>query len=56
VRAIVDKGLPRSALSEIDIEDCGLSRIPLGGLVQRLHVANLEHLYSEMANGNSSGK
>jgi glyoxylase-like metal-dependent hydrolase (beta-lactamase superfamily II) len=55
VRAIVDKGLPRSALSEIDIEDCGLSRIPLGGLVQRLHIANLDHLYTQMANGNSSG-
>jgi cyclase len=54
VRAIVDKGLPRSALAEIDIEACGLSRIPLGGLVQRLHLANLDHLYSELQNGNSS--
>jgi cyclase len=48
VRAIVEKGLPRSALAKIDIESCGKSRIPLGGLVQRLHQANLEHLYSEM--------
>ena len=48
VQAIVDKGLPRSELASIDIEDCGKSRIPLGGLVQRLHVANLEFLYTEM--------
>ena len=51
VRAIVDKGLPRSELSTIDIEDCGRSRIPLGGLVQRLHLANLEFLYTQMTNG-----
>jgi glyoxylase-like metal-dependent hydrolase (beta-lactamase superfamily II) len=46
VRAIVDKGLPPSELRKIDIEDCGKSRIPLGGLVQRLHLANLEYLYN----------
>ena len=51
VRAIVDKGLPRSELSSIDIEDCGKSRIPLGGLVQRLHAANLEFLYAQMTSG-----
>jgi cyclase len=48
VRAIVEEGLPRSALAQIDIESCGKSRIPLGGLVQRLHQANLEYLYTEM--------
>lgn len=51
VRAIVDKGLPRSELATIDIEDCGRSRIPLGGLVQRLHLANMEYLYAQMTNG-----
>ena len=51
VRAIVDKDLPRAELAKIDIEDCGRSRIPLGGLVQRLHMANLEYLYTQMANG-----
>ena len=30
---------------------CGRSRIPLGGLVQRLHLANLEYLYAQMTNG-----
>ena len=51
VQAIVDQGLPRSELASIDIEDCGKSRIPLGGLVQRLHVANLEFLYTQMTSG-----
>jgi glyoxylase-like metal-dependent hydrolase (beta-lactamase superfamily II) len=51
VKAIVDKDLPRSELAKIDIEDCGRSRIPLGGLVQRLHMANLEYLYTQMTNG-----
>jgi cyclase len=46
VRAIVEKGLPRSELATIDIESVGKSRIPLGGLVQRLHQANLDHLYA----------
>ncbi len=48
VREVVDRGLPRSTLREIDIESCGRSRIPLGGLVQRLHLANLEYLYDQM--------
>ena len=51
VKAIVDKGLPRSELASIDIEECGRSRIPLGGLVQRLHLANLEFLYAQMTSG-----
>ncbi len=51
VKAIVDKGLPRSELASIDIEECGRSRIPLGGLVQRLHLANLDFLYSQMISG-----
>ena len=51
VQAIVDKGLPSSELSSIDIEDCGKSRIPLGGLVQRLHTANLAFLYTQMTSG-----
>jgi glyoxylase-like metal-dependent hydrolase (beta-lactamase superfamily II) len=50
VRAIVERGQPRSALRDIDIEACGKSRIPLGGLVQRLHQANLDYIYSVMTN------
>jgi cyclase len=49
VRALVDKGQPRSALASIDIESVGKSRIPLGGLVQRLHTANLEYLYNRFS-------
>jgi glyoxylase-like metal-dependent hydrolase (beta-lactamase superfamily II) len=48
VHLVVDKGRPRSSLRNIDIESCGKSRIPLGGLVQRLHQANLDYLYSVM--------
>lgn len=55
VRALVDKGLPPSELNKIDIEACGRSRIPLGGLVQRLHTANLEFLYNQMA-GNKAAQ
>ena len=45
VRAVIAEGRPRTALAEIDIEVCGLSRVPLGGLVRRFHLANLEYLY-----------
>ena len=48
VRSIVEKGLPKSELKNVSIESCGKSRIPLGGLVNRLHLANLEWLYDEM--------
>ena len=48
VRAVVEKGQPRSSLAEIDIEECGRSRIPLGGLVRRLHLSNMEYLYDGM--------
>jgi cyclase len=56
VRKIVDKGQPRSELASITLESCGKSRIPLGGLVQRLHQANLEHLYNEMSSNRKAGK
>ena len=36
---------PREAMREITIESCGRSRIPLNGLVQQLHTANLYSLY-----------
>ncbi len=49
VKAIVDKGGSKADLEEITLEECGKSRIALGGLVQRLHMANLEYLYNKMA-------
>jgi glyoxylase-like metal-dependent hydrolase (beta-lactamase superfamily II) len=56
VHTLVEKGQPRSELAKIDIESCGRSRIPLGGLVQRLHQANLEYLYDQMMAGRSVPK
>jgi len=46
VRTIVEKGQSPSELRKITVESCGKSRIPLGGLVQRFHQANLEFVYS----------
>ncbi|MGQ9598572.1 MAG: MBL fold metallo-hydrolase [Anaerolineae bacterium] len=48
VQSIVEKGQPKKALQRISVESCGKSRIPLGGLAQRLHQANLEYLYNKM--------
>ncbi len=45
VREHIARGTPRAGILEISIEECGLSRIPLGGLVQKLHQANLLTLY-----------
>ncbi len=56
VRSLVDRGRPRSELVKIDIEACGKSRIPLGGLVQRLHQANLDYLYGQMMAEKAAGK
>lgn len=48
VRTVVEKGQSKTALRRISVESCGKSRIPLGGLAQRLHQANLEYLYNKM--------
>lgn len=45
VQRHVDNNLPPADLLKQSIEDCGRSRIPLNGLVQRLHQANLYYLY-----------
>jgi glyoxylase-like metal-dependent hydrolase (beta-lactamase superfamily II) len=47
-----DEGI--EALGRINIESCGKSRIPLNGLVQDLHEANLFALYQRMLDGNQS--
>jgi cyclase len=49
VRELVDNDEPPRRLQEIDIEACGLSRIPLDGTVSRLHLENLIHIYKLMA-------
>ncbi len=45
VRERIARGVPRTGILDITVEECGLSRIPLGGLVQKLHHANLLTLY-----------
>jgi glyoxylase-like metal-dependent hydrolase (beta-lactamase superfamily II) len=44
-RKVIKSGGGRSELLEIGIEACGLSRIPLNGLVQQIHQANLLSMY-----------
>lgn len=48
VNRTIKQGRARSSLLENSIESCGLSRIPLNGLVQQLHTANLLSLYDKM--------
>lgn len=55
VRQAIDMGMSPGDLRRIDIEECGLSRVPLGGLVQGLHQANVRFLYDEMTRGSSGG-
>ncbi len=52
VRAAVESGAPKESLHSIGIEECGKSRIPLNGLVQQLHLANLMHLYDDFSKQN----
>ena len=53
-KRVIEDGAGLEALHRIDIESCGKSRIPLNGLVQDLHEANLYTLYQWMTNGGSS--
>ncbi len=49
VGELVAKNEPREHVGEITLESCGLSRIPLNGMVQDIHEANLMALYDRMA-------
>ncbi len=51
---IVEKGRGARSLERLSIESCGKSRIPLNGLVQDLHRANVYALYKELV-GNGAG-
>jgi glyoxylase-like metal-dependent hydrolase (beta-lactamase superfamily II) len=48
VSKAIEAGESRGSLRRDNIESCGLSRIPLNGLVQQIHVANLLALYDRM--------
>jgi hypothetical protein len=48
VAELVDQQQPVETLDQIRIEECGKSRIPLNGLVQELHQANLLALYDKL--------
>lgn len=51
VQEKIEAGAPLDELRRIGIESCGKSRIPLDGLVQDLHQANLEALYDQLISG-----
>ena len=51
VKRRLAKGTPKSSLRELDIERCHKSRIPLNGLVEGLHQANLAYLYELLSTG-----
>jgi glyoxylase-like metal-dependent hydrolase (beta-lactamase superfamily II) len=55
VKRVIETEGGAEALRRIDIESCGKSRIPLNGLVQDLHQANLYALYQQMISGNQAG-
>ena len=48
VAKTIKSGKRKETLQKVSIEACGLSRIPLNGLVQQIHVANLLALYDRM--------
>ena len=48
VSQAIESGDSPESLQQVSIESCGLSRIPLNGLVQQIHVANLLSLYDRM--------
>jgi hypothetical protein len=48
VAGLIRDGQARDALRDYSIESCGKSRIPLHGLVQQFHTANLYALHDNM--------
>ena len=53
VADLIDRGGSPRELRDIDIESCGISRIPLDGLVSSLHLDNLLSLYKQMSQARS---
>jgi glyoxylase-like metal-dependent hydrolase (beta-lactamase superfamily II) len=54
VSEIIEKGRGKEALEKLTIDRCGKSRIPLNGLVQDLHRANVYAIYNELTGVNGS--
>jgi hypothetical protein len=54
VSEIIEKGRGKEALEKLTIDRCGKSRIPLNGLVQDLHRANVYAIYNELTGTNGS--
>ena len=50
VRAISRRKYAEDLLEDITIEECGKSRVLLGGLARTLHYSNLESLLYKMTN------
>ena len=48
VLKIIERGKGKAALDQLTIDKCGKSRIPLNGLVQDLHRANVLAIYEEL--------
>jgi glyoxylase-like metal-dependent hydrolase (beta-lactamase superfamily II) len=48
VRKAAHRKYPQEILSEIGVEDCGKSRVLIGGLAEELHRRNLRALYYQM--------
>lgn len=55
VKHLVDEDKPISMLNRITIDECGRSRIPLNGLVQDLHLVNMQMLYHEFMEQRQNG-
>ena len=56
VRTAARRKYPLDYLEEVDIEDCGKSRVNLGGLAIQLHERNLRALLYHVQNENDSGE
>lgn len=55
VKQRIAKGLPKSSLHRVNIERCHKSRIPLNGLVEELHQANMSYLYDILSAESETG-
>ena len=54
VRAALKRKAPLEYLEEVGIEECGKSRVYLGGLAEALHRRNLRALYKHMLENSDS--